>query len=63
MKDWLEIRFWRMAIWLIKRGYGADCTTRDMDDVSSLPKEARCGSCYAKETLAWIDQHIDLLSS
>jgi len=24
MEDYLEIQFWRIAKWLIRRGYGAD---------------------------------------
>lgn len=51
MKDYIEIKFWKFVIWLIKRGYGADC-----------PEHAdECASCEAKETIMWIEGHIDLI--
>lgn len=66
---WIEIQFWKVAKFIIKRGYGADCLTSDLDDGilgEKLSSEAvihsgRCGSCRAKETIDWIDQHIELL--
>jgi hypothetical protein len=51
MKNYFEIQFWKIAKWIIKRGYGADCK-----DFFS-----ECASCQAKGAIHWIDQHIDLL--
>ena len=51
MKDILEIWFWRIAIRIIKKGYGADC-----------PDEAEgCVSCDAKRVIGWIERHILLI--
>ena len=64
----LEIKFWKFAQFLIKRGYGADCEISDLEDFPEDYKtpqdvfaQGRCGSCRAKETLNWIDYHIKLL--
>lgn len=64
--NWLEIQFWKFAIWLIKRGYGADCETSDLDDfpddhttAKSVFDEGRCASCRAREMIDWIEQHIN----
>lgn len=64
MTDWLEIQFWEVAKWLIKRGYGADCETKDTEDFPGLHEapEARCASCEAREVIEWIDGHIALLA-
>jgi len=68
MKDFLEIQFWRVAIWILKKGYGANCRTSDLDDFPEeykSPKDVfsknRCGSCRAKETINWIEDHIKLI--
>lgn len=70
MTTQIEIWFWQIAIWLIKRGYGCDCPTSDLDDFpleqKMTPKEivfrsSRCPSCKAKETIDWIKEHIELL--
>jgi hypothetical protein len=56
---YFEIQFWRIAKWLIRKVYGADCPTRDTDDFGLV--ETRCASCRAKEIIEWIDEHIELL--
>ena len=60
--NYLEIQFWRVDKWIIRRGYGANCETRDIDD---FPDEdlgkARCASCKAKEMIGWIDEHIEVI--
>lgn len=68
MKDKLEIQFWKIAKRLLKRGYGCNCETSDLDDFKEMYKEpkdvfhgGRCASCRAKEICDWIDEHIDLL--
>jgi len=62
MKDILEIQFWRIAKWLIRKGYGADCEVSDIQELGlSHDNPARCSSCKAKEVIGWIDEHISLL--
>lgn len=51
MFNWLEIQYWRIAKWLIRKGYGADC--------NDYAKE--CVSCRAVRVIEWIDGHIELL--
>lgn len=72
MKDWLEIQFWKVAKWLIIRGYGSGCETSHIDETMFdnpdelrvyLKSGARCGSCRAKEIIEWIDEHINLLKA
>lgn len=53
LKDKLEIHFWKVAKYLIRNGYGADCSEKD----------PYCSSCRAKEVVEWIDEHIDLIMS
>ena len=67
MIDKLEILFWRLAIWIIRKGYGADCRESDIDDFPENKEEllkdpkGRCGSCRAKEAIEWIEDHIELI--
>ena len=68
-----EIKFWRRAISLLKKGYGADCRTSDLDDFRKrytdkkhkmhdlITSDERCVGCRAKETIIFIEDHIDLL--
>lgn len=67
-----EIDFWREAIRILKEGYGADCLTKDTDDLyerpdGTLAKEAgmtektRCQSCRAREVITFLEDHIELL--
>ena len=64
---WLEVQFWRVAKWLIRKGYGADCDIPDFEDFPEEYKtmedllEKRCASCLAKDIIKWIDRHIELL--
>lgn len=68
IKNKVEIVFWKFAIYLIKRGYGANCSTSDLEDFSEMyikPKDifhqGRCPSCRSKEVCDWIKEHIELL--
>lgn len=68
MPIFLEVWFWKIAKRLIRKWYGADCKTRDIDDLYDFLKErnnshARCPSCRAKEIIEWIDEHIFSLKS
>lgn len=47
---------WKVAKWLIMRGYGDDC--RNSGDFSE-----GCASCRAGKALDWIEGHIDLINS
>ena len=51
MKDYLEIKFWKLAKWIIVRGYGNGCP----DYAES------CASCEAKKVQNWIDEHLELI--
>jgi len=51
MKDYLEIKFWKLAKWVIVRGYGNGCP----DYAES------CASCEAKKVQNWIDEHLELI--
>lgn len=66
---YIETIFWRIAKWIIKRGYGANCEGSDLDDFPELHKDpksvfdsGRCASCRAKEIINWIDDHIELIN-
>ena len=68
-----EILFWKKARTILKKGYGANCKTYDLDDFrkeycnkknkvkDSVISDSRCGSCRAEEAIVFIDKHIDLL--
>jgi len=66
MINMLEIRFWHMAKWLIRHGYG-QCENLDYEEMQEIPHElnnqARCGSCQATEVVRWIEGHIALLKN
>ena len=51
MNDYIDILIARLAIWSIKRGYGADC-----EDY-----ESACSSCQARKTVDWLENHIKLI--
>jgi hypothetical protein len=51
IKDFLEIQFFKIAKWLILKGYNADC--KDY--------EPECISCQARKTIEFIDNHIRLI--
>ena len=69
MKNKLEILFWTFAIYLIKKGYGAECEQSDIDDPmykkgklsENIRNSGRCSSCRAKEAIDWIEDHISLI--
>ncbi len=52
----------RLAIGVLKRGYGADCPTRDVEDLPELVghPELRCASCLAAECIDFLQNTIDL---
>lgn len=51
--DFIEIQFWKLAKYLIRRGYVVDCSNYDN----------HCPSCRAKEVIEWIDGHIALIKN
>lgn len=64
----LKILFWKIAIYSIKKGYGANCKTSDLEDFPEMYSnsqavfnERRCASCRAKETIKWIENNISLI--
>ena len=68
IRDTIDIIIARIAIWNIKKGYGAECETSDLDDFPDLHKttksvfdKGRCGSCRAKEVIDWFEDHIELI--
>lgn len=49
--------------YLIRRDYGANCKTSDIEELGyEAVKDNRCDSCRAKETINFIDEHIKLLN-
>lgn len=56
----IRIWFWQLVKYFIKKDYGADCETSDLED---FPGEGfpRCPSCKAKEMIDFIDEHISLI--
>ena len=68
MKDWFEIKFWKVAIWILRKGYGGNCETCDLDDFDynnpiseQVIAKGRCGSCRARECIIFIQDHISLI--
>ena len=52
MLDYIEIKFWQVAKWVIRKGYGAyGCDTYCKD----------CSACEAGDVMRWIDKHISLI--
>lgn len=51
LRDFIDIIIARLAIWSIKKGYGASCEEY----------VAGCGSCEAKKTVDWLEDHIRLI--
>ena len=60
MREFIHITIMKLAIWSIRRGYGANCPTKDTDDFPEL-KESLCGSCQAKEIIEWLEERIGLI--
>lgn len=65
MKTYLEIKFWRIVQWLIRKEWGANCTVPDYNEFPLHPRgvndDGRCGSCQAKEVIDWIEENISLI--
>ena len=61
-----EVLFWKKAKRLLKKGYGANCKTRDIDDFPDIKEfknaRGRCPGCRAKEVIELIDDDIDILN-
>lgn len=63
----------KFLVWRLKKGYGANCRTSDLDDFKrmytrrgtklseAVTHSGRCASCQAKETILFLENHIDLL--
>lgn len=56
---YLEIQFWKLAKYIIKKGYGY-CSERDGGVFMS---SGRCDCCNASDVQDWIDDHISLIKS
>ena len=58
-----EILFWKKARKLLKKGYGANCKTKDLVDFPEMKQDTsgRCSSCKAKETIDFVSEHIEVL--
>lgn len=54
---YLKIKFWEFVIYLLKKGYGADCS--DIDDNYLL--NGGCASCKARFLVYFIKEHIELI--
>ena len=48
IQDFINIIIAKLAIWSIKKGYGANCP--DYAD--------KCASCEAKKVIDWLEEHI-----
>jgi hypothetical protein len=69
MKDYFEVKFWELAIYIIKKGYGEErCGTPDWKDFHEMYKTpgdvfhpGRCACCRAWEMIDFIEGHIKLI--
>lgn len=52
--NFIEIQFWKIAKWIIHKGYGTKNTSCD----GSIDE---CASCQALRVVRWIDGHIELI--
>lgn len=67
--EYLQSRFeyaiTSIMIWLLKRGYGADCKSLDYIDFPEHSHElngiGRCPSCQANEVIKFLELHLELL--
>ena len=57
MRDWFEIYFWKIALYLLRTGYGY-CDERDEE---MFMTESRCGCCDASDVQDWIKNHLKLI--
>lgn len=69
--DLLEKLACKFLVWRFRVGYGAECETSDLDDFKdahfknisrkeAVMHPARCVSCRAEETIAFLKDHIGL---
>ena len=62
--NYIEIRFWKLAQWLLKRSYGC-CDVPDYVNFPDHPRgvndQGRCISCTAGEVVQWLEEHIEVL--
>ena len=63
IRDYIDIIITRLTIWSIRRGYGADCETKDYEDFPELKGQtkSRCPSCVAEEIVDWLEDRIKLI--
>lgn len=71
LTDKIEILITKWLINRLRKGYGAECGTSDLDDFEdefkqmklseAIKADRRCAFCRAKETIEWLEKHIDLL--
>ena len=63
IEEWFEIRFWKVGIWLLIKGYGDRCESTDLEDFPDLKEnhKARCPTCLAWETIDFLCDHLGLL--
>ena len=57
MLDYLEIIFWKIALKILKKGYGY-CWERDG---GKFRGKNRCSGCDGSDVQDWISDHIDLI--
>lgn len=62
ISDRFNIFISRLMIRLIRRGYGASCTTKDIEDFPGIEERARCPSCQAREVVDWLEDHVKLIN-
>lgn len=60
---YIDIVISKLAIWSIRRGYGANCETKDTVDFPEMSKDTpgRCASCVAEEIIEWFEERIKLI--
>lgn len=58
MKDYLEIQFFKIAKYILRRGYGYCEEPRERGDGHL---DSGCAACKASDVQDWIDHYIGLL--
>ena len=59
--DYFDILITRIMIWILKRGYGPRCETKDLDDFRGEDiGKSRCPTCEAYEIIDWLEDLIKL---
>lgn len=60
IKDYIEIKITQLMIWRLRKGYGANCETKDIDDFPNEDiSKSRCPSCKYKECIDLLNEHIE----